>query len=88
MRYIDVSWLHESNDEPYRLVFEIGQDQYETRKLEFFRSGEVGFASSNNHSKYTMLGIAEVPEIEEINSDKEFQGKNISKQEFEILWHS
>ena len=86
MRYIDVNWLHDLDDEPYRLVSEIGFDQYETRKLEFFRSGEVGYAFSKSHTKNTMLGIAEVPEIEEINSQDEFQGQNISKQQFEQLW--
>ncbi|MEC8326548.1 MAG: hypothetical protein VX100_10680 [Pseudomonadota bacterium] len=86
MRYIDVNWFNESSDEPYRLVSEIGLDQYETRKLEFFPSGEVGYASPETHTKQTMLGIAEVPELEEINSQEEFQGQNISKQEFEQLW--
>jgi hypothetical protein len=86
MRYIDVNWLHDLDDEPYRLVSEIGPDQYETRKLEFFRKGEVGYASSEVHTEITMLGIAEVPAIEEINSQDEFQGQNISKQQFEQLW--
>lgn len=86
MRYIEVSWLHDLDEEPYRLVSEIGPDQYETRKLEFFRTGKVGYASSSSHTVSTMLGIAEVPELEEINSQSEFQGRNISKQQFEHWW--
>jgi len=86
MRYIDVNWLHEWDEEPFRLVSEIGHNQYETRKLEFFRTGEIGFASSMMQTKNTMLGIAEVPELDEINSQEEFQGKSISKHEFEQLW--
>jgi len=70
----------------YRLVSEIGPDQYETRKLEFFKTGKVGFASSIGHTKNTMLGIAEVSSLKEINSENEFQGQNISKQIFEKLW--
>jgi len=86
MRYIDVNWLHDSDKEPYRLVSEIGRDQYETRKLEFFRTGDVGYASLRSHTNNTMLGIAEIPQLEEINSQIEFQGKSISKQQFEQLW--
>ena len=86
MRYIDVEWIHDSEDEPFRLVSEIGDDHFETRKIELFRNGKLGFASEESQSENTMLGIVEVPSLEEINSDKEFQGKNISKQEFELLW--
>ena len=86
MRYIDVNWLHDLDDEPYRLVSEIGLDQYETRKLEFFRTGEVGYASLKAHTRNTMLGIAEVPDLEEINAQEEFEGINISEQQFEQLW--
>lgn len=86
MRYIDVNWLHDSDDEPYRLVSEIGPDQYEVRKLEFFRSGEVGYACSTENAGNTMLGLVEVPALEEINSQREFQGRGISRDEFEQLW--
>lgn len=86
MRYIDVNWLHDSDEEPYRLISEIGPDQFEIRKLEFFKTGEIGYASLEDHTMNTMLGIAEVPELKEINSQEKFQGKNISKQEFEQLW--
>lgn len=86
MRYIDVIWLHESQEEPYRLVSEVSADNYELRKLEFFRSGFVGVASTTMNTEKTMLGSAEVPAIEEINANSEFQGKDISKQEFDNLW--
>ncbi len=86
MRYIDVNWLHDSTSDPYRLVSEISDTQYETRKLEFFISGEVGYASSKTNTGNTFLGTTEVPELEEINSQKEFVGKNIAKQKFEQLW--
>jgi len=86
MRYIDVNWTHETDEYPYRLVSEIGENQFEVRKLEFFRNGKIGFASSVRNTENTMLGIVEAPPLEEINSDNEFQGKNISKQEFELIW--
>ncbi|MBF7074606.1 hypothetical protein ISG33_14465 [Glaciecola sp. MH2013] len=86
MRYIDVLWIHDFNEEPYRLISEIGEDDYEIRKIEFFRDGKIGFATTQNHSDNTRLGVAEVPHLDEINSENEFDGKNISKQEFEALW--
>jgi hypothetical protein len=86
MRYIDVNWAHESEKYPYRLISEIGNNQFEVRKLEFFRNGKIGFASGVSNTENTMLGIVEVSPLEEINSDNEFQGKNISKQEFELIW--
>lgn len=86
MRYIDVEWLHDFEDEPYRLVSEIGDDEYEIRKLEFYRNGQVGVATVDVCTEKTMLGIVEVPSIEEINCQGEFQGKEITKNEFELLW--
>jgi len=86
MRYIDVEWIHDLEDEPFRLVSEIGDDHFETRKIELFRNGNIGISSEEFHTENTMLGTVEIPSLEEINSDKEFQGKNISKQEFELIW--
>ncbi len=86
MRYIDVVWIHNFNDEPTRLVSEIGPDNFEKRKLEFFPNGSVGFAYGAVESINTRLGIDVVPPLEEINAQSEFEGKNISKDQFEQLW--
>jgi len=86
MRYIDVEWMHDFNDEPTRLVSEIGLDGYETRKLEFFSDGSIGYAFESIESPNTRLGIDVVPTLKEINSQEEFQGKAISKEQFELLW--
>lgn len=86
MRYIDVNWEHESEGDPFRLVSEIGEDDLETRKLEFFKNGNVGLASELSATDGTMLGEAQVPRLEEINAESEFSGKEITKQQFELLW--
>lgn len=39
MKYIDVAWRHDFADEPVRLVSELDELRFETRKLEFFRDG-------------------------------------------------
>lgn len=86
MRYIDVLWLIDADEEPYRLISEIGPDNFEVRKIDLFRNGEVGFASKDANTSKTMLGTVEVPTLEEINTDDEFDGKNITADDFEKLW--
>lgn len=86
MKYIDIQWLHDLDDEPYRLVSEIDINSFEIRKLEFFSDGVVGYASEIFNTEKTMLGLIEVPSLDQINLDDEFQGKQISKISFERLW--
>lgn len=86
MRYIDVEWIHDNDDEPYRLVSEIDSSDFETRKLEFFSNDSVGVASKQSNTLNTMLGLAEVPPLAEIKLENEFQGHEISKSQFEIMW--
>ena len=86
MRYIDVKWLHDNEKYPIRLVSEIGSDDYEIRKLEFFKDGRCGFASEFEASLGVELGSATVPSLDEINTDCEFDGEEISQSDFERLW--
>ncbi|WP_444946302.1 DUF6881 domain-containing protein [Microbulbifer sp. VTAC004] len=86
MRYIDVDWIQDSEDYPYRLVSEIADDNFETRKLEFFRDGSIGYASDKGSTKDTELGICEVPSLDVINSQDELSGQSITRDEFETLW--
>ncbi len=86
MEIIDVLWESRSSSEPWRLVSLLDSERFETRKLEFFRSGEVGSASESHETSRTALGSVAVPPLEEINADAEFVGKAISATEFEQLW--
>lgn len=79
MRYIDVQWKKNFKNEPVRFVSEIDDDEFEARKLEFFRDGSVGFACNTVESQNTRVGIDIVPTIDEINSQEEFEGISISK---------
>ena len=88
MKYIDVTWLHSNEDDPVRLVSEIGADGYECRKLEFWSNGCVGYASKSSASRATALGEFPVPPISEINSDGQFLGTEIDASKFEQLWTS
>lgn len=86
MEIIDVLWEGRSSDEPHRLVSLLNTQRFETRKLEFFRSGEVGSASESHKTTRTALGSMAVPSLEEINADPEFSGKPMLAPEFEQLW--
>ena len=88
MQCIDVTWHHNDENEPIRLVSELGSNRYELRKLEFFKNSEVGFAFNEKSNLGTRLGEAPVPLLEEINSDPQFTGKVISRKDFEELWGS
>lgn len=88
MRYIDVYWQHDWPNQPYRLVSEIGDDQYETRKLEFFTTGQVGYAFADTSMHSTQLGEIAIPSLAEINCQQEFQGKTIDVQQFDKLWQT
>ncbi len=86
MNYIDVRWQHENELDPIRLVSELDAGNFETRKLEFFRNGSVGFASVFGASRGVELGVAPVPSLEDINRDEQFNGVEISQADFEKMW--
>ena len=86
MKYIDVKWNHTHTSEPFRLVSELDDQSFETRKLEFFVDGRIGYASEAGKSEDTELGEVAVPSIEEINSDPQFEGIEITREAFEELW--
>ena len=86
MEYIDVRWIYSNADDPVRLVSELDADRYETRKLEFFLDGRVGYASKDRASDDTRLGKVPVPPLAEINAQAEFSGTEIPAADFGALW--
>jgi hypothetical protein len=86
MRYIHVQWLHSFPNEPVDLYSELDDVGWETRKLEVFRDGTVGFASRTESTGDTDLGEIPVPPLEEIAADPQFRPTLIAKEEFERLW--
>ncbi|ULR47139.1 hypothetical protein [Rhizobium sp. K102] len=71
--YIRVQWLHDFPEEPVDLWSELDRERFETRKLEIFRNGTVGYASASEAVGGTMLGIVPVPSLAEIAADSEFE---------------
>ena len=86
MEYIDVRWKQSNPEDPVRLVSELDGQRNEVRKLEFFASGQVGFASASGEAHGTGLGEAPVPSLAEINADAQFSGAAIEASTFEALW--
>jgi hypothetical protein len=86
MFYIDVLWHHTCPEDPVRLVSELDDNRWETRKIEFFSDGRVGIASMERCTLDTALGLMPVPVIDEINADGAFTASAIDKQAFELLW--
>ena len=87
MEYIDVQWLHNDEVDPERLVSELNDARFETRKLEFYSDGRGGFADASREVRGTRLRTEPIPAMSEINSDPQFVGELISATQFEDLWH-
>ena len=85
--YIRVRWRHEKSDEPVDLWSELNAERFETRKLEIFRDGRVGYASAYEENGGTRLGKVAVPLIRDIASDAQFEPEEVSKAAFENLWN-
>lgn len=86
--YIRVRWLHDFQDEPVDLWSELDRERFETRKLEIFRDGTVGFASATEATDGTRLGSIPVPPLAEIARDPEFVLEEISQEAFERRWNA
>jgi hypothetical protein len=86
MRYQRVLWRHNFRDEPSVLWSEIGDDGFETRKVDEYRDGRLDYADENTRSGTTLLGDQPVPTLDEINADEEFTAAPISPSDFERVW--
>lgn len=84
--YIYSRWKNNPADCPAEFYSELDAQRFETRKVEIFNGGKVGYASVFHATKGTRLGIEPVPSIAEIRSQPEFEIKEISKADFEKKW--
>ncbi len=84
--YIYSKWKNSPAGSPVEFYSELDPNRYETRKIEVFANGSLGFASSVKATDGTRLGITPVPHISEIRSQPEFDIKEISKKDFEVKW--
>ncbi|MEU1883169.1 hypothetical protein ABZ470_38190 [Streptosporangium sp. NPDC020072] len=84
--YLRVHWHHDFPEEPVELYSEVGDEGYETRKVQMFRDGRLERADMETET--TMTGLSEVPieSLEEIASEEEFSPSVIGREEFERVW--
>lgn len=78
-RYVRVKWLHEDPYEPIALYYEIKEDGWPIRVIEVYEDGSIESIDPG-------LIDAAIPPLKEINAMPDFKGKEISKDEFEIVW--
>ena len=88
MRYVKVAWHHDHPDEPLAMFSECDDAGWELRKVEVFRDGRLGWASRDGANGDTWLSVEPLPPLHTIANDPQFQPSEITREEFEHVWHS
>jgi hypothetical protein len=86
MVYLKVTWVHEFDDEPFLLYSELDKNRSEIRKIEIYKDGSFGIATTNFEFGGTMLSKEPIPSIEDIKEDSQFLPCIITEYEFEEIW--
>jgi hypothetical protein len=86
MKYVKVRWIHELPDEPVMLYSELTDESWEVRKVEIYADGRATFADDSRSTGSTKLGIEPYPGLIEIAADPQFEPKEISADEFDVVW--
>lgn len=84
--FIYSKWLNPPAGCPSEFYSELDSRRLETRKIEIFAGGKIGFADGQTSTAGTRLGIEPVPKVEEIRAQPEFLIKEISAKEFDLKW--
>jgi len=87
MRYINVIWNNDIPTDPKKIISEIDIVGHEQRRINVFEDGSFGLASEDFSTLNTELSEFAIPSLEDINKNKEFNGAEITKDEFEKLWN-
>ncbi|WP_139489842.1 DUF6881 domain-containing protein [Brevibacillus dissolubilis] len=92
MNYHMLIWKNSSPNMPKIIIYEVGIYGYETRKLEFFDGGKIGYAYDEIEyceceiAHPTGLSDQPSPQIDDYNQNPVFLAKAISKDYFEMAW--
>jgi hypothetical protein len=86
-RYLYAKWKSAPAGSPVEFYSELDENRWETRKVEVFPDGWMGFASALETSNHlTRLASIALPSPQEINRQVEFEARVISADEFEAVW--
>jgi hypothetical protein len=84
--YIYSKWKQATVGYPVEFYSELDQRRFETRKIEVFSDGRLGYASQEKSAHGTRLGIIAVPSLPELKLLNEFNTEEISKEKFDAKW--
>lgn len=62
------------------------EERWETRKIEFYPDGHIGYADEQGEHGRTILADQSVPPREQVAQDTDFRYSEISRDEFEAMW--
>ena len=94
MRYVYVHWKHDIPEEPSHLWYEVADDSFQNRTIEFYTDGSVGFAIRGNaidgsediEVGGTRNSTEGFPDLEEIIADSQFEASEVTAADFEHQW--
>ncbi len=84
--YLYSKWLNNPADSPMEFYSELDPGRWEVRKVEVFRDGRSGYASTVKSTGNTRLAIVPIPPLADISSLAEFETRTITADEFEAVW--
>ncbi len=84
--YTKTYWQHENAADPVEIYSEINASGHEVRKVEIYRDGRSGFASSQGDFGGSHLSEGVMPSVDYINSLEEFKCESIAAEEFQAVW--
>ncbi|MGN5380524.1 DUF6881 domain-containing protein [Streptomyces lasalocidi] len=87
MEYVKVEWSHSFEEDPVIYLSELGDDRYETRKVQIYRDGRSEWADETHETATVGLSEIAFPDLREISSQPEFTAVLISAEEFELAWN-
>jgi hypothetical protein len=86
MTSLKCKWKHDNPDQPILLYSELDEERWETRTVEIFRNGKLGFADRDTEFGGSWLGLEPVPPLTVIAADPEFEPEAITKAGLESVW--
>ncbi|WP_328516716.1 DUF6881 domain-containing protein [Ralstonia pseudosolanacearum] len=81
-----VNWIHQFPTEPVCIYSEMNSDHWETRKVEVYADGRMGFSDGTTSACESMLSTEPLPTLQEIAADPQFIPVEIGQEEFERIW--